>query len=241
MKIIETPWEIENLGKKSVEIIIEGLDSISEIEKIFEMNNFEYIVVKTSYKNSVSLQILQHNGFQFIETQISLILNIKDAVLGESKYFAENFGFEKINTKDELNNILSNITEGTFSTDRIARDPVFGLDIANRRYKNWIRNSFGKSNIEVFSITERGINAGFLMTGSSDADEIDLLIGGIYAKYQGSGYGYNFVYQPVKYYISQGKTRIRTKVSSNNLNVIKLYLSLGYKIENMDYVLIKHQ
>jgi hypothetical protein len=240
MKFTETPWEKVNLGKNSAELTIESADDVFEIEQILENSRFEYLVAKASVKNFKSLQFLQNNGFQFIETQISLSLNLKNKIFDKFRSLTENFGFKKIDSINEFNTILENITDDTFSTDRIARDPAFGLKAANQRYKNWMSNEFGKTNIEIFNLTENTANVGFLMTRSSEKEDVDLLIGGIYSKYQGAGYGYNFIYQPIKHYSSLGKKKIRTKVSSNNLNIIKLYLSLGYAIENMDYVLIKH-
>jgi ribosomal protein S18 acetylase RimI-like enzyme len=240
LNIIEASWEIENLNRNTAEIIIESTDDIANFHKVFSMKSYEYVVAKVSNKNQKALQKLQKEGFCFIETQISLTINVLDDTIDRFQTVAKNINFEKVYLKDDLNIILDNITEDMFTTDRIALDPRFGVKVANQRYKNWIYSEFGKSNIEVFRINKKDKIIGFVMTNNSGSGEVNILLGGIYSKYQGQGYGYNIVYQPIKHYSATGKSVLKTKVSSNNMDVIRFYIALGYKIEGMDYILIKH-
>jgi len=241
MKITEAFWENKNLGKKTVEMIIESRDSVSEIKSAISRNEFDYSVAKISNQNSNALRFLQNNGFMFIESQLSFVLNARSATLDKFNHVGENIDFLKLNSEDDLDIVLDNITGETFSTDRIALDPEFGLRVANQRYKNWISNEFGKDGIDLFRISENNTTVGFIMAKNSNNGEINLLLGGIFSKFQGGGYGFNIVYQPIKHYLSEGKTILKTKVSSNNMEIIKFYISMGYRIEKIDYILIKHK
>lgn len=232
-------WELKNIKKRTAELVIDNRETnidekfFSEIEK-----NYEYIVVKVNSGNIITARELQKRGYIFMETQISLSKKIKE----ETFYFdkiSKNIKFDKMGYSDDIHIITNNISDNMFKTDRIALDDRFGISIANKRYRNWIEDAYNKRNNDFFIISKKEKNIGFIMT-SENEDNVEILLGGIFEEYQSLGYGYNIVYQPIKYYSPQKMKFLKTKVSSNNQEVLKLYISMGYAIDSMEYIFIKH-
>lgn len=239
MNKIDAFWEIKNIEKRTVELEIDNKEisidekNLSEIEK-----NYEYVVVKVNSGNMPILRELQKKGYIFMETQISLSKKIKEETFDFDK-ISKNIKFDKMSYIEDIHTITNNISDNMFRTDRIALDDRFGISIANKRYRNWIEDAYNKRSNDFFIISKKEKNIGFIMT-SENEDNAEILLGGIFEEYQSLGYGYNIVYQPIKYYSSKKMKFLKTKVSSNNQEVLKIYISMGYAIDNMDYIFIKH-
>ena len=73
------------------------------------------------------------------------------------------------------------------------------------------------------------------------SDKVDYsLLAALYDKEKNSGVGFSVLYFPMLQSKLDGKRRITTGVSSNNPDSVRMHLELGYKIKEMNYVLIKH-
>ncbi len=241
MKIVDAVWEQKNLGKKTAEIVIGSVEDEFNISDLLAVEeNFEYVVVKVNSQAACRLYPLQESGYKFIETQISLTKNLK-RIEDNNKLdkISKDIKFTEVNTYEDFVSTLNELTLDMFYTDRIALDPEFGVTIANKRYRNWLTDEFNSSRSQIFSIERKDKKIGFAMARDSE-ESVDILLGGIFSEYQNLGLGYNLIYQPIKYYEALGKKRLNTKVSSNNMNVIKLYMDLGYTINGIDYILVKH-
>lgn len=243
MDIIDTFWEKKNLNKTTLEINFKPGDSISEVYSLLEVNKYDYIVVKVPIVEPTLLNGLQDVGFRFCESQVSLINNLNKSydIESLSAKMGRKFQVSKVGDKQELQDILNSITNDMFFSDRIALDDKFGAKLSNRRYKYWIENEFGNQAIDILKITRRDKSIGFIMAYLKADETVQVLLGGVYSMYQGMGWGHSIVYKPIERYLSMGKKIMRTKVSSNNLGVLKLYISMGYQIENIEYILVRHR
>lgn len=244
MKLVDAFWEKKNLNKTTLEIIFEHGDDISDICKIIDNEEYDYIVAKVPIIEPNLLEGLHNIGFIFCETQLSLFNNLKKSLSIDSTFvkMGEKLKINQVQCEEELYEVLNNVDNEMFSTDRIALDHIFGKEVSNSRYKNWINDEFhNNKTIEILNIIKDNKTVGFFMTELKDDETVQVLLGGIYSKYQGMGLGYSIISKPIERYTSTGRTIIRTKVSSNNLEVIKLYISMNYQIENVEYIFIRHK
>lgn len=241
MKKINALWEQNHLGVKALEITVDETDDFLKVQNDTELHLYDYIVCKVSNQNTDFIYKIQEMDFAFIETQISLVINPLVANVEKFRKMSNNFNFVRVENNDNLSDLVDKISDDMFSTDRIALDHRFGISIANKRYKNWILSDFYKNDVEIFKINKKDKNIGFVMINTSNKKEINIMLGGIYSEFQGLGYGWNIVYQPIEYYSKFNANALKTKVSSNNLEVLKLYIAMGYQVEGLDYIFIKHK
>lgn len=161
MKIIDCVWEIENIGKKTCEILLKN-DHDFDIKEI--ENKFEYIVVKVQNKNIRTIKILESQGYSFAEMQFSLRKRIKKFNYEDNvvKMMLNSFNLQKIETKDKLFELLNSMDEEMFDTDRIYLDDRFGGKVSLNRYKNWITSEFNKNSFLYF-IEVESTKVGFIL------------------------------------------------------------------------------
>lgn len=244
MKVIDCFWELNNLNKRTVEIIIEGNDKITEEKLKGAFDNFDYVVVKVPVNRIDVNTKLANLGFVMIESQYKISKLYKDFNPNDKlvKLLMPKFNFKEITKEEEFRILRNKMTLGMFSTDRIALDPHFGIKDSLKRYKNWMTTEFENKTSE------------FLLTCLNDepisysmykrkGNTIEALLGGIFEKYQNSGYGLLTPIQHFLYaYKSEGKSfsKMKTSVSSNNTAVVGLYNYLGFKLINTTYVFVKH-
>lgn len=238
MKKIDCFWDLENLNKKTLEIHFSENDLFEEVLQL--ENNYEYIVCKAK-KPGLKINQFQENGYKFIENQLSISKKVTEDILSDKriKRIVNKFNSEKIDSQNSLNHLLSNINENLFDTDRIFLDNEFPKGQSSIRYKNWIKSEF-KNNSEIDFIMYNNKKIGFVMY-KLKGNNCHVLLGGIFDKYKGVGLGMSVVLLPIKIALDLDLKKIRTKISSNNFEVLKLYNHMNYKIDNLEAVFVKHK
>lgn len=241
MEIINCFWEEDNIGEKTCELnIYNEVINKTVIKQL--MSEYKYIVARTDTQNFSLSKELEELGFYFIENQFSLSIN--STAINYDDFIIKNFlkksDIHECKSVSEVEQLLNDIDDTMFSTDRIALDKYYGLSIANKRYRNWIKNSFNKPEIKLFYIIYKKQNVGFGML-KENGTNIDYLLGGIFSKFKMGGLGILVPLVPYLYLQSKKRTGIiRTKVSSNNIEIIKCYINCNYRIVDMKYIFVKH-
>lgn len=242
MKIRDCYWEKNNLGVSTAEIIVENDDVFDRLSFENINSDYEYKVVKVPEKK-VDFNIgLASLGYTFIETQIQYSMKVKvfdfqNRWLTRLEPYVQ---FEKVNTPNELNELLSRITPEMFITDRISLDPSFGPSIGCQRYKNWILSEFDQKSSVIQKTFFKGEFVGFGMYKVKDRI-LHATLGGIFSD----------VNYPIGLLVPSNRLlqikregidvdEIRTSVSSNNKPVWQLYNSLHFTNIGISYVFIKH-
>lgn len=245
MKIINAEWEKRNLGVRTIEIVFEknGDEEESvfeEIDHIIKKNRIQYAVCKVPTNSNKSIIELQKRGFFYIENQISLKCKLKECkrIIEKYDFLVEDTEYKKIDSVKELDVVCSEIEKGIFETDRIALDPLFGIEIANKRYSNWVCDLYnsGKS---IYITMYKGTPIGFIVFGDKNSKCLDGIVGGLYNNYKNSGLGHYWKICSAKIIMGSNKNAV-TKVSSNNLDILKLHESFGYTVTNIESVFVKH-
>ena len=240
MKCINAEWEIRNLGVRTIEISVEKKDlSLSENEFLQTIENYrqqydaKYIVVKSNTKYPAVSIYLQKAGYWLIENQIELTLEREDAIKAFEEY-KEIFRdvTYKLADENEIEFICAEIEKGMFTTDRIALDPYFGLEISNYRYKNWFKDA-ALHGAEAFISLYKQAPVGFFQTSKEG-------LGGAFIGEETKNLGVMPIFSGLRHFIDCNATFSRTAVSSNNIGVLQLHCMLGRKISKIKNVLVKH-
>ena len=149
---------------------------------------------------------------------------------------------KRVTSKEELEEVICQITPDMFSTDRIYLDPYFPHDASSKRYINWMRSDFESGNAIIDKTYYDDKNVGFGFTRFDENRVSHGVLGGIYEKYQDIGLG--IVNAALPFIMTKKKNYqlevYRTSISSNNPFVWQFYNYLGYKIDSMTYVFVKH-
>lgn len=248
MKCINAEWELRNLGVRTLEISIEKKDSelppeeiLDAIEKFRQEYDAKYVVVKSDTKYpSVSL-ILQQGGFLLIENQIGLKIVRKDSMKSfeeYKKFFDDEVSYRSADD-DDTEMIFSEMAKGMFTTDRIALDPKFGIEVANRRYIFWMKDELRRGALLHIALYE-GQPFGFFLDKPKGKNTLSGLLGGIFNQYKAQNLGAAYIFAGRKFVSENNYKANITCVSSNNLNILQLHLMFGYKITEITNVLVKH-
>lgn len=244
MRVIDCYWEIDNLGKKTVEIELESADVVSSdiIENL--SSGYEYIVIKVPVNRVDINYILSKTGFTMIESQLTIFKNYKDFNFEDKfvSFIYDDVDFKEIETEKDFNKIINSITPNMFTTDRVYLDPQFGPEISSHRYKNWLTSSFNKRENKFYEYLYKGNRVGFTMY-REELNAWKGLLGGVYEKYQNEGLG---VLTASSFFLYAKKRNIKMKrligaISSNNLPMVSIYNYLDFKLLSNNYVFVKHK
>lgn len=238
MKIINAVWEKGNLGVDTAEIIFESSDSVDSFKEIDELAQ-NYQVLKIPNRRIDIVSHAEKSGFCFAETQINLISYFQDPAFSlATKRLLNTIIFEEADSKDSLA-VLKELSSGSvFSSDRIALDSHFNVQIAGRRYSNWIKTILG-NNGKLLVSKVGGNLAGFVSVDFKD-NYADAILGGALSSNKIPGMGVIAAYAGIQYAKKHGAKYIKTSVSSNNVPAIRINLSAGYEVVDTSYVLVRH-
>lgn len=241
MKVINAIWENRNLNSNTYELEIENGDDVNNLlTEVNSLNNPEYIVVKVPAGNVDFNNCLNQNGFYLIESIIKIGVAIKDYRIPEKMEKINNFiSYEQVE-EDQINFICKKIQENIFTTDRIALDKQYGLEVANKRYSNWIKDEFYQDRSHIFEVKygKRGI--GFFGLKEKTEQNIEIFLGGMYNECKDFGLGFGMISKSIEISKLKGFKNLHTHVSSNNIEVLRLYIKLGFLPLEIKNVFIKH-
>ena len=242
MKITEATWERRNLGMNAWEICLgrEDLDNIAATIESLSAPKFNgsYVCLKMPVGNLRMLHALEDNGFRFVETQFMItdcfkpekILKYVDSIASN----VERIELPKI--KQEWRRIALKIEPGMFTTDRIALDPVFGEEVACKRYQNWVMDMFENPDAFIEITKVAGKEVAFALRVRISSMRSKGVLGGVFKEYLGDGYGIISMLDQKALQLGQKK---KTVISSNNMDVFKLHQNCGRIVYDEMYVLRK--
>lgn len=241
MRVVDCIWEQKNIGKKTVEILIDESDQYEK--KIIEqkIHGYEYVVVKVPMNKTEFNYGLSDMGFVCIESQMNIGINTNTFDYSKVSSLYDDTKYEIVNNQNGFKSVIQNIQPGMFSTDRISVDPEFGEEIGYQRYINWIATEYENKKSQLIKVLYKNEHVGFMLIRTEDGI-IDLLLNGLYRSYQGKGLGILTPASPMMY-VKKNALPITgevTSISSNNIPVVKLYNRLQFQLLSQTYVFIKH-
>ena len=241
MKIVDAFWQKRNLGVNVTEIQCEPADRKEELASGLSKIQAPYSVCKVPGGAVELLLCAQEQGYQVIEMSIGLESGIRNLELPTVyKRFAPEITIKDAD-KEQEELVLKEIESGSiFKTDRIALDPYFGETAAGKRYANWTRDLIQQGG-RVCVGYYKDIPTAFGVNQDREHKESNAVLGGLLNNRAGVGLGFLSLYTNLYSAKEHGNIKVKTHVSSNNPAIIHLHLQFGYHINEMQYVLIRHQ
>lgn len=241
MKIVDCPWELVNLDCKVAEISLSNEDKVEDVGAALKNveSEYDYIVVKMPTVAIHFHQVMCSRQYMFIENQITFQKRIEQLDLDNklAQQYLKRSAIKRVETEEELQMLIDNLTPNMFSTDRIYLDPVFGPEYSLRRYRNWIISEYRRGTVVMLHYF-RDSMVGFSMCRPV-GEELHGLLSGVFEKYQNAGIGLFLPLIPF-YYREYGIKNYTGKFSSNNFPVIRMHELLQYNYIDMEYVFVKH-
>lgn len=249
MKCVYAEWEQRNLGCRTIELTIEKEDTLLPLVEVLQKIEYfsheyhaQYIVVRTNTKYPNIGQYLQTQGFLLMEAQIGLKLERGNVIETCEKYqdLFPDMTYRAADDND-LDYVISEIHKGIFETDRIALDPYFGKEIANKRYALWTEDAYRMGG-NLFLSLYRKKPIGFFLDVYEDEKKkkIKGLLGGLFQSENHQHYGSMHIFVGRRAFLDRKLLMEKTSVSTSNLSILQLQLMFGSKIVNIDNIYIKH-
>ncbi|MDB4644842.1 GNAT family N-acetyltransferase [Rubripirellula sp.] len=239
MKVVHAEWERRNLNVDCVEISVQSDDSIETIIQGIQEYSTDYTVVRVpTTKAEITLGV-QNLGFQYAETITTCIhTGIKFTTNNIQQRLLKRVTWETMNN-DGLDNLLKELLNGIFSTDRIALDPNFGPKIANRRYANWLQDEFEHS-AKLFEVRYDKKPMGFFSLKEISNEITFAFLSGTYDAFRNSGLGFACHHEAIRAAIQFGAKKVKTAFSSNNRGAAAVHFSMGHTLAEQQHIFIRH-
>jgi len=128
------------------------------------------------------------------------------------------------------------IAEETFATDRFHLDPHLPTQLSDKRYAQWVERGFRDGDhLFVYESTgeaeAQGV-MGFYLIRGEPGGEVDLSLAGVATRYRRGGVG-ALMYEAMLEMCSEMGYRVAsTTVSTNNFDVVNLFMRLGFVIRS---------
>lgn len=242
MKIIETKWDHDILGVKSVEVRCDANDSQHSLTITLKelADSYDYIVVKVPVLQNQLIRKLPDLEFNFVETMFSVEKSLKnhtvDSRLVEKcvSLITREANFE------ETDYVRNHIIEGIFSTDRISLDEKFGPLLAAKRYWNWIQSEKELGASLFFVSLPNATPLGFFTLRVSNENVAYSVLSGVFDPQRTPGFGLVLLSLILLRAEENGAKKIVSAISSNNLPVVRTHTQLGFEIKDISYVFTQH-
>ncbi len=237
MQIIDAVWEKRNLGVESTELRIEQED-VANLSEVLKKIKTQYQVLKVASNIDVDVQLIQEAGFVYAEDLIEVHHDLHvpaRSPMHQRLYDATSF--KRMDDSDYAE-LLREVEDGMFSTDRIAKDPHFGVKLSAKRYMGWLAD-LKKSGALFYVIKYKDKSSGFVvLTKGADGKEYTSVLGGAYKEFRNKGLG--LIQKEQEIVKSLGGKKLRTVVSSNNSGQLKALVINGYVPVMIEHVFVKH-
>lgn len=241
MKIVNAVWEKENLGLTCQELLIEKGDTVLSIENVISELSAEYQIAKVPVGNVNILWYLQEQGFKYIECNLSFKkrINKKSLLSDEVSNCMQGFSCSLVEP-EKCDFILKRIkTDLIFDTDKIALDPFLGVESSANRYYVWSKNVLN-SGAYLYEIKKDDVSTGFFIIKKISDNVYDSFLGGFFSGIKNTDAGMVPLAFTVQECYNHGAKIIKTGTSSNNPIAMKMHLALGFELQKITYILVRH-
>lgn len=238
MKRIDAYWEERNLGCSTVEFLIEKEDKVSDVQYEINCVQSSYTVLKIPSDCHEFLLYFQRQEFVYIEDQIRMehdLHTVEYSRVVQRLYDAMTY---RIMDERDYAQLLEEVGQNMFITDRISLDPYFSIETAAKRYTNWIQDLI-KKGAYLYVMDYKDSSAGFVILTTKDNKNYESILGGGYRSFRETGLG--IVQKEQEIVRALGGKKLYSSVSSNNPAQMRAMVLNGYVPIGVTHVLIKHQ
>lgn len=240
MNFIDAWWDTRNLGLTCAEVGVNRDDDLSVCDELLQLvGDFEYITVKIPAGRIDIVSRLEQEGFSFSECLIELNHDLKEIDLSGFTARFDRVMSRELVLKGNEDEVYSEIRKGLFNTDRVYLDPQFSSQIAAERYVNWLKDEIERGS-ELYHVLYKNQRVGFFVYKEKKDGVAYPFLASLYHDFFTSGLGANVVVEPMKLARERGCSRIDTFISSNNPPILRIHEHLGFRVQDIFYVMTIH-
>lgn len=219
------------------------VDEIERISQEIINSGFQFMLHKHKLcdENNLDISVLSKLGFNYIDTHITLSLNLKVVDLershcekkDETKSLTENVEVRLVEKSEkELIPKLQEIGEDLSKVSRFALDSNIPNGTVKLLYQNWILNGFESDMADhiyiAFGPKKDVLGFAYFLVDKEDSDVVDLSLLAVHPSTRGSGLGSKLMRKAFsdlqKNYVS-----CTVVVSLSNPKALSFYEKMGYR------------
>jgi ribosomal protein S18 acetylase RimI-like enzyme len=166
---------------------------------------------------------LEARGFRFIELNyLPRLENIQSRSFDAS-------GINVIAAELADRDALAEMASQVFRHGRLHQDPRIDPELGDRRYRVWMTNAFQHPKQSVLKCMLDGAIVGFFVVEFPEPRHCFWSLIGLAPGLQGRGLGKRVWQAVLRHHQEQGIDAVNTSISSLNVPVFNLYVSLGFR------------
>ncbi len=187
-----------------------------------ETNDVRLVSCRLAMDQLVECAFLEARGFRFIE------LNYRPEVVGLDRFAGDpDISICVAEPSDEPE--ISSIARQIFDVGRLHVDPQVGAEIGNRRYAAWAANAFENPGQQVLKCLMDGRLIAFMVVERPTPESRFWSLVGLAPGLAGQGLGRRVWNTMLAFHHRAGVQAVSTSISSHNVAVHNLYVSLGFR------------
>lgn len=236
MKVLPTPWDSKILGIASEEILITLSSDLGILSDYINSSKHEnkFLTIKSEFWSFDLAKLLFENGYVQVEQAFTFQISLKRNMLD---------GFQlpsgvtwRPGQPSEIQYIFDQVERGLFSTDRYSLYPRFGESVGGLRYVNWLKQELVEGGAINCILNSDGVLAFFSLREVGGKPFVAL--SGVMQESRVPGGGLLLHKAIADAAERMGATSITSSVSGNNLPVLRLLTSLGYRLLGTSWVFL---
>ncbi|MGE5828873.1 MAG: N-acetyltransferase family protein, partial [Micromonosporaceae bacterium] len=171
------------------------------------------------------------NGFYPAETTLRISLPLSRWVRQHPTAVGRRRARLRPATADDLPTLVK-MVDGMFTRDRFHLDPHLPADRCDRRYAQWLERGFADGDYLFVYAADSGEAMGFYLLRGEPGGDVDLSLAGVDERYRRGGAGALMYDEVVQRCREMGFRTASSTISTNNLDVVNLFLRLGFVIRS---------
>ena len=230
LEYFHVPWDTEILEQPVAEIRhleIREPEAAGRDFRAFTSWCGEHAITFSScripHDQVIESMFLQAQGFRFIELNYRPRMN----KLQELELPDDEITIEPAVDADRM--LLAEMAGSVFQHGRFHQDPRLGVALGNRRYKTWLLNAFEMPQQKVLKCLLGSEIIAFFVVEYPEQDHCFWSLIGLAPGMQGKGLGKRVWRKMMRKHQQEGIETITTSISSHNVAVLNLYVSLAFR------------
>lgn len=204
---------------------IENIEDLKSVEKTMDDYNFKLAYYSSA--KELNIDKMESLEIKLVDKKTTYVKNINSSLLSHPLISS----YESVIPSPKLLDLA--IQSGIYS--RFNVDKNIGKEKFEELYKLWIMRSVKREIAkEVIVYKHNNDIAGYLTIGEKN-NRADLGMGAVDSNYRGKGIGRILFENAEKWSYDNGYKEIQIVTQGNNIPACKLYESLGYSVEKVEY------
>jgi len=224
------PWDSELISRPVAQIanidVVNFNRACTDILEFVQWKahqDIQFSSCRLPENKTLECQLLQQFGYRYVE------LNYRPELDLNRLRFELDDEFKFVPALESDKSELIDIAANVFRFGRFHDDPNLGPEVGNFRYGQWMKNAFTNPLQEVIKCVWQQKTVAFFVQEKHDMDEVFWSLVGLLPGFEGKGLGRKVWRSYLAQLHAAGTKRVSTSISSRNVPVFNLYVSLGFR------------